>query len=537
MSADAAPPVPAWIRRLTGPVVALAGLMFLGVGLLDNINFTVDDTYISMRYAENIAAGQGPVFNDGERVEGYSNPIWTFGLAAFAGAGWNQERGDFGLLKAAKASGALLAVVTLLLLWWVTTGGRRALGLDAHDLVMPLAVLGVGTTFSFSLWAVSGLETVLAALLVTLGGVLIAAGLKAEDGAPGSGRTLLLLGGTAFGLCMLVRPETLFVWGLAIVIFMVTVPARLRAAILVSAIPAILIAIATWSARLAYYHEWLPNSAVAKSGGGPVAAILGVKYALAGLAGTVGILGIGLLGVPALFRAGPQWRFLIAYCTAHLLFIAASGGDWMPGFRFHVPVLPLMWLVGAAGLAVFLEERSRPRWMGAVFLMIVLCGASFFAGRSLVRAQWVYPTGLKGIKWDPSPTRIAVAKEIRGMLAPGDTLAMFEAGCIPYYNRDLYVMDLSGLMEPGIARLPGRHMYKLTADYFLERAPEYYMTMVKMGSPSGDGVVLLQSPEFRERYELVQYIESRKRGLASAAAGTAPAIEEDVDFALYRRRF
>ena len=38
---------------------------------------TQDDAFISFRYAENLANGQGLVFNPGERVEGYSNPLWT----------------------------------------------------------------------------------------------------------------------------------------------------------------------------------------------------------------------------------------------------------------------------------------------------------------------------------------------------------------------------------------------------------------------------------------------------------------------------
>jgi hypothetical protein len=41
----------------------------LGAGL-------VDDSYIFLRYAENFASGHGPVFNPGERVEGYSSPLW-----------------------------------------------------------------------------------------------------------------------------------------------------------------------------------------------------------------------------------------------------------------------------------------------------------------------------------------------------------------------------------------------------------------------------------------------------------------------------
>src|SRR4030042_7107522 len=38
--------------------------------------YTIDDTYITLRYSHNLAVGNGPVFNIGEKVEGYSCPIW-----------------------------------------------------------------------------------------------------------------------------------------------------------------------------------------------------------------------------------------------------------------------------------------------------------------------------------------------------------------------------------------------------------------------------------------------------------------------------
>jgi hypothetical protein len=50
-------------------------------------NFTVDDAYISFRYADNLAQGRGMVFNVGERQEGYSNFLWIILLGIFAWGG------------------------------------------------------------------------------------------------------------------------------------------------------------------------------------------------------------------------------------------------------------------------------------------------------------------------------------------------------------------------------------------------------------------------------------------------------------------
>ncbi|MFH0792763.1 MAG: hypothetical protein V2A74_01885, partial [bacterium] len=46
-------------------------------GCIWNWSYWIDDSYISARYARNLASGFGPVFNAGERVEGYTNFLWV----------------------------------------------------------------------------------------------------------------------------------------------------------------------------------------------------------------------------------------------------------------------------------------------------------------------------------------------------------------------------------------------------------------------------------------------------------------------------
>ncbi len=48
---------------------------------------TVDDTFICFRYAANWLAGEGLVFNPGERVEGYSDFLWVVISAGFMAMG------------------------------------------------------------------------------------------------------------------------------------------------------------------------------------------------------------------------------------------------------------------------------------------------------------------------------------------------------------------------------------------------------------------------------------------------------------------
>ena len=55
--------------------------MILGVAGAARMAWVCDDAFISFRYAENLVRGLGLVYNAGERVEGYSNFLWTLGTA------------------------------------------------------------------------------------------------------------------------------------------------------------------------------------------------------------------------------------------------------------------------------------------------------------------------------------------------------------------------------------------------------------------------------------------------------------------------
>ena len=70
-SAPAQPP-----SSLQTTLTVLCLLLVFVFACLFFIDATSDDAYITMRYARNAAAGEGIVYNPGERVEGYSNPLW-----------------------------------------------------------------------------------------------------------------------------------------------------------------------------------------------------------------------------------------------------------------------------------------------------------------------------------------------------------------------------------------------------------------------------------------------------------------------------
>ena len=135
-----------------------------------------DDAYIFYRYAANLAAGEGLVYNPGERVEGITNLPWTL-----------LEAAGFALGADAPWIGHVLGVVSSAWLLWLGFALARA-GLEPrlHVLAALVPWLLLASS-SFVRWSISGMgsslfaATVVAALLAQIkrkprAGIVVAAG-------------------------------------------------------------------------------------------------------------------------------------------------------------------------------------------------------------------------------------------------------------------------------------------------------------------------------------------------------------------------
>lgn len=119
----------------------------------------VDDAYISYVYAQNALRGYGLTFNPSERVEGFSNFLWTAMMLPIVGAGWDVGRVS-GALGVAFGIGTLALTI------------RFPKWLGVAPIVGWMAALFLAVDGSFALWSVSGLETPMMAFLIALGAFL-----------------------------------------------------------------------------------------------------------------------------------------------------------------------------------------------------------------------------------------------------------------------------------------------------------------------------------------------------------------------------
>ncbi|MCJ7679520.1 MAG: hypothetical protein MUP70_02245, partial [Candidatus Aminicenantes bacterium] len=289
------------------------------------INWTCDDSFISFRYADNLAQGDGPVFNPGETVEGYSNFLWVLILAGGRLAGLTP-------LLLSKALGVLAALLSLLLL-------NRAAGLWKLDPVLQQgAVFLLGLTVGFAYFAVSGMETVFYASLLLLVVILQ----KKFDIDSNPARLYFLYG--ILLLISLTRPEGILFFGLTgLYHWFLYFRRRFIHPWRFLLFPQIL-----WGAAYGFFLLWrwttygdlFPNTFYAKPPG------TFVSYESTALIGNlIKALPSGsflLLLIPVLLmwkkRRG-EFIYPLLIILGQLVFISYSG-DWMVFGRFFLPVLP-----------------------------------------------------------------------------------------------------------------------------------------------------------------------------------------------------
>ncbi len=475
-------------------------LLFVLVGV-HFLNYAPDDVYITLRYAQHLADGQGPVFNVGERVEGFSNPVFLALLALLQPALSSPEN----MVLAAKLTGLLAGVLAVLFCAVLARRDPEGAGFWG------LAPLLAGLSGYFAFWSASGLETGLHALLVLLavGGYIRAL----ETGR----RAWRALAGLAFALVALSRPEgPIFLVAIMIVrgIEMRNDYRRPDIADLFFALLAILPPAVYFFWRHSFYGLWWPNTFYAKAGGGWSTWIDGLRYLLLAIGpalwGNAALLLILLLPLAPWRKTNARSLSLWLAVLAQLVFIVVGGGDWMPGWRFVVPVVPLLALLAPAAGRRLLENIHRRRladsfrgWLTAAAMVVVLAIAA--ANLYTVKQLSHRPSGWRGLEVGTffAPTYMPVVDWLKKEARPGDWLATGEAGLIPYLT-GLPTVDCFGLTDAHLARVPGKRHEKVDTAYIFQRAPRFLVIGgVKAGGRTSDfayGRALLTDPELGKKY-------------------------------------
>lgn len=226
-----------------------------------------DDGLIVLRTVRNLLAGNGPVFNQGERVESNTSTLWTYlnYLGGLIGGPTQLEYVALWLALVLSVVGVVFLMLGAGRLYAPSLQGRRALLLPAGVLVY----IAVPPARDF---ATSGLENGLVLAYLGLLWWMMVCWSQALRGHWDPSRRNAVSpwfdGSLAFvaGLSVLVRPELALVGGLALVMMLVAARGWRRRALILGAGGALPVAYQIF--RMGYYGLLFPQTALAKDASG-----------------------------------------------------------------------------------------------------------------------------------------------------------------------------------------------------------------------------------------------------------------------------
>ncbi|MEZ4387762.1 MAG: hypothetical protein R3D98_09330 [Candidatus Krumholzibacteriia bacterium] len=467
-----------WARVVCGLVILAAAHVLLR-------GYITDDTFIHLRYAENLLHRAEFAFNPGESTYGATSPLWILGL------GFCLKLGLSG-----PAAAWVLGLISGVLMVMVLAGLLRRLAFP-EAWRWWIFLLGVSDAW-FLRWTMSGMETPLAtAALLVLLWPLVMASPKPASGAAGRLRRRYLAWGVAAGLAGLVRPEFLLLGPAALPWLMLFEyrraevlggdPARRRAGPLGLAAASAVGWLASAGPWIVYaertFGRWTPGTASAKSFAASfdlVEVVLYLGRSLQQLAMTQGVVWLGFLALVAVViverrrqergRAEPdgalnpgQWEFWQA--VALVLVVATWSGLLLGGYavkkvwtisRYLSPLAPsLLLMLGVLAywlLNVATPFRGRPvlgTWVaGAACGLALLGNVILLAGPVRTHAR-TFSAGVM-------TCYLARGEWLAEHAAPDDVVAALDIGALAY-GSDLRVLDLMGLVSPDIMVM-GRQM-------------------------------------------------------------------------------
>lgn len=429
--------------------------------------FLCDDAFISLRYAQHLAGGQGLRFNVGEEppVEGFSNLLWVLWGAAGEAVG----NGPAFVV----AGGVACGVALVLLTGW---GLADAVGLGRRGAAV--ASLSAALAPGLVVWGTGGLET--AAMALTFGLLAWAWIARADDEAVGRGFFVAVA-------LMLVRTEGIAWVGVIAALGLGTRwwegrPVRRLLGVFV-AIAALAVMYAGW--RWSYFGDVVSNVARAKVGFSQERAWTGASYVLGFWLACVAMPAQLLAGRALVVRSGVRGAALGALAAGVMLYAVLVGGDFMAMGRLLVPAVPLLALAAGAAaeagtgwavvMAAVAAVGAAPLYNAHVVPAAVRAGFKVRDNTETFRseyAQWRYMAE-NAKRWRQ------LGRALRAVAEPGDSLVVGAVGAVGY-ETDLWIWDRYGLVTPEVAGRDGHreqaspgHEKEVPIRFFVSRRPTF----------------------------------------------------------------
>jgi arabinofuranosyltransferase len=437
--------------------------------------FTVDDAFITLRYAAHLAAGRGAEWNaGGQPIEGYTSVLWMLLMSLphalhLDAVAVSKIGGAMSAALAAVAAGGLafsISGTAPALRGGASSGTAPALRGGAsipHELeqrtarwlAAGLAVLMLACMPASAIHAVSGMETALYALLITVHAVALCRLL--DDVSPPVSLPFLAqrrrfaaalpYGIAALGLCAgLTRPEgNLFVGAASLVVALQLPRERARQLLLALLFVHVLPGAGYFAWRSLHYAKLLPLPFYVKTSVEP-GLLAGAEQGLSFLREV--LIDKPYVGLAFAYGAYVYRRRMAApLCAALLVWIFFLFPAPVMAFaqRYLYPLVPIVFAVAAAGAVRAMQSVRAPVAVCALGLAAILVAGELRTAPSIIAERVDYGRGL-------ARAHSLLGRRLSGVRSqvPRPLIALLDCGAIPYYS-GWETLDTYGLNDPTIA--------------------------------------------------------------------------------------
>lgn len=402
-----------------------------------------DDEMVSMRYAKNLALGNGLVWNIGERIEGFSNPLWTIYMSFFH------------LLNIPSNLVSLpiqLTNVLFLILNLIFVKKIAEFVSNKNILVVFLAVFFTAFYFPLNNWAILGTETTPLMLITTISAYFLVR------------KTFNIYAFLILALGILIRLDFVLIYGAFLVLTFFYL--KQKRIFLEGLIVLSMVLLGQFIFRFIYFNEFLPNTYYLKMTGFPILFRItrGIFVFIQFLISSGIIFVIPFLFI---FREKKISLLLLFLIGVQVLYSIYAGGDVWEYFggtnRYLSIVMPLYFVLFSLMIyrfkAVLLKNKYNTVAAGSlIFIYLFVLNSS---NSSMLRDS----LGLSNNQV-VGANKINIEKSImiNKIAKPGSSVAVEWAGTTPYFSNEMYFIDILGKNDKYIARLNSDNYLNLSEE-------------------------------------------------------------------------
>lgn len=435
-----------WAKKHFFPLILCSYFVYLILLIyrtsfvIDGVRYfsLVDDMMISMKYAKLFAEGHGLVWNIGDRVEGFTNPLWTIYMAFVH------------VLPIASSKISLVLQLTnvlfLLLNLFVV---KKIAGLLSRNsfFIVSFSLLLTASYYPLNNYAVLGIEVTVLTLLTSLAVLLVIRQIKTKK----FSKIVLFI----LGVATLVRIDMVVLYG-STILFLILFDKKNREKTIKwgSFIFVLFVGFQT-GIRYLYYQELFPNTYYLKMTGYPILLrMTRGAYTLFKFVWDTGII-LFLIPFSLLYKAKKEILYIFWIIAFQIFYTIYTGGDVFYYFgRYVMVTVPLFFVLFALASEKILQSIVQGLYakkhifvLSFIFVFVSISMFNFVDKDMFLESLLLkHPQSTGGIKQN-----VELARAVDTATYKGAKVVVIWAGITPYFS-DRYYYDMLGKSDKVIAR-------------------------------------------------------------------------------------